>query len=212
MQDSIDGDVLVHSGILSRMFKIYGVFVVAYIFVVALAPAQFLSADNADISVTVAAIQCNDGLDNDSDGHTDYPDDPGCDSALDTDETDPPLCGDNICNGIESCSSCSLDCGVCTTTTANTSGGGGGGGIVIVPNTPTVQETQTDSGEAAGEQTRAVARMVASVSSSITTALNTLVTQLSQFVARMQQDTVRTAQVPEVPDEPVETSLIIDTE
>lgn len=33
--------------------------------------------------------QCSDGLDNDSDGKTDYPTDPGCSSAGDNDETDP---------------------------------------------------------------------------------------------------------------------------
>jgi calcineurin-like phosphoesterase family protein len=36
---------------------------------------------------------CSDGLDNDADGSTDYPDDPGCTSATDTDETDPPAPG-----------------------------------------------------------------------------------------------------------------------
>ena len=34
--------------------------------------------------------QCNDGVDNDGDGKTDYPTDPGCVSILDNDETDPP--------------------------------------------------------------------------------------------------------------------------
>ncbi len=33
-------------------------------------------------------LQCNDGIDNDGDGKVDYPTDPGCSSALDTDETD----------------------------------------------------------------------------------------------------------------------------
>jgi len=32
---------------------------------------------------------CSDGIDNDGDGKVDYPADPGCDSASDTDETDP---------------------------------------------------------------------------------------------------------------------------
>ncbi len=32
---------------------------------------------------------CSDGIDNDADGSTDYPADPGCTSATDTDETDP---------------------------------------------------------------------------------------------------------------------------
>jgi hypothetical protein len=43
---------------------------------------------------------CSDGTDNDSDGFTDYPADPGCMSATDTDETDPPpaACADGIDN------------------------------------------------------------------------------------------------------------------
>jgi micrococcal nuclease len=36
------------------------------------------------------AAQCWDAIDNDGDGKTDYPSDPGCTSAADTDETDPP--------------------------------------------------------------------------------------------------------------------------
>lgn len=36
------------------------------------------------------AAQCADAIDNDGDGKIDYPGDPGCSSAADTDETDPP--------------------------------------------------------------------------------------------------------------------------
>jgi hypothetical protein len=45
---------------------------------------------------TCQATQCNDGADNDGDGITDYPLEPGCDSLDDNDETDPatpPVCG-----------------------------------------------------------------------------------------------------------------------
>jgi hypothetical protein len=46
--------------------------------------------------------QCADGIDNDGDGLIDYPQDPGCDSARDNDETDPPppaaQCADGIDN------------------------------------------------------------------------------------------------------------------
>jgi hypothetical protein len=35
--------------------------------------------------------RCADGIDNDADGKTDFPADPGCTSAADDDETDPPL-------------------------------------------------------------------------------------------------------------------------
>jgi predicted small secreted protein len=36
---------------------------------------------------------CDDGVDNDGDGLVDFPDDPGCDSAEDVDEFNPPYCG-----------------------------------------------------------------------------------------------------------------------
>lgn len=36
---------------------------------------------------------CDDGEDNDGDGLTDYPEDPGCESATDPDESNPPYCG-----------------------------------------------------------------------------------------------------------------------
>jgi len=48
-----------------------------------------------------AVAQCADGRDNDNDGLVDFPADPGCSSAEDTDETDqPPLaaCSDNLDN------------------------------------------------------------------------------------------------------------------
>lgn len=50
-------------------------------------------------SVTTVAA-CADKLDNDKDGKIDYPNDPGCSSATDNDETDPPLaaCTDGIDN------------------------------------------------------------------------------------------------------------------
>ena len=54
--------------------------------------------------------ECDDGLDNDGDGLTDYPEDPGCADAADMDETD---CGDGVCEGGESCTSCEVDCGEC---------------------------------------------------------------------------------------------------
>ncbi len=49
----------------------------------------------------------------------------------------PPSCGDGICNGDESCSSCPQDCGNCSTPPADTGGtprgggGGGGGGLTV---------------------------------------------------------------------------------
>jgi hypothetical protein len=41
---------------------------------------------------------CSDGADNDGDGRTDFPDDPGCEDANDTDERDPPACADGVDN------------------------------------------------------------------------------------------------------------------
>lgn len=44
---------------------------------------------------------CNDGIDNDGDGRTDYPEDPGCASPEDPSELDPlhlPQCADGIDN------------------------------------------------------------------------------------------------------------------
>src|SRR3970282_464822 len=41
-------------------------------------------------TVCVAGL-CSDGYDNDTDGLTDWPLDPGCEDVLDNDETDPPV-------------------------------------------------------------------------------------------------------------------------
>ncbi|HTR51170.1 MAG TPA: hypothetical protein VMJ10_10725 [Kofleriaceae bacterium] len=41
-------------------------------------------------SRTCAKAECSDGIDNDGDGKIDYPNDPGCDTPSDDDETDPP--------------------------------------------------------------------------------------------------------------------------
>jgi hypothetical protein len=50
---------------------------------------------------TCQPVQCSDGVDNDTDGKKDYPNDPGCDSPLDDSETNPatlPQCADGIDN------------------------------------------------------------------------------------------------------------------
>lgn len=49
-----------------------------------------LNADGATQGGTPPPAACADGLDNDGDGLIDYPADPGCTSASDTDETDAP--------------------------------------------------------------------------------------------------------------------------
>lgn len=93
-----------------------------------------LIADTSDVNVNVVLYQCYDGIDNDSDGYIDYPDDPGCTVSNDNNETDPISCGDGTCNGAETCSSCSVDCGACVVS----GGGGGGGGGGIIPSIPTI--------------------------------------------------------------------------
>ena len=51
--------------------------------------------------------ECNDGIDNDGDGLIDFPADYGCTNNRDNDETN---CGDNVCEGGETCASCRSDC------------------------------------------------------------------------------------------------------
>jgi len=51
-----------------------------------------------NVSVSNPIVQCNDGLDNDSDSRTDYPNDASCSSATDNDETNPPQCSDGVDN------------------------------------------------------------------------------------------------------------------
>lgn len=50
------------------------------------------------VKVVKPASICDDNQDNDGDGKTDYPADPGCSSADDNDETDPPQCSDGADN------------------------------------------------------------------------------------------------------------------
>jgi len=40
-------------------------------------------------------------------------------------------CGDDICNGAETCSTCDEDCGTCSSSSSSSSSGGGGGGGTI---------------------------------------------------------------------------------
>jgi hypothetical protein len=54
-----------------------------------------LFAYRSDILAVIDQPDCDDGLDEDGDGLADYPDDPGCSSALDIDEQEPSLVCDN---------------------------------------------------------------------------------------------------------------------
>ncbi|MEC9362979.1 MAG: OmpA family protein [Pseudomonadota bacterium] len=51
-----------------------------------------------EVAVVPVLAVCADGIDNDSDGLVDFPNDPGCSSAADGDETDPPQCSDGVDN------------------------------------------------------------------------------------------------------------------
>ena len=75
----------------------------------ALTASEVSDLYNAGSAVSCGAQtpECSDGVDNDNDGLTDYPNDAGCASATDNDESN---CGDNVCEGGETCSSCSSDC------------------------------------------------------------------------------------------------------
>ncbi len=67
-----------------------------------------IAADTIDVSVKVMHFACSDGIDNDSDGLVDHPDDPGCADGSDNNEADPAT----------------------PSPPPSSSGGGGGGGII----------------------------------------------------------------------------------
>jgi hypothetical protein len=50
------------------------------------------------ISISAPVPQCSDGIDNDGDGYTDYPNDPGCTDLDDPTENPNPPCSDGIDN------------------------------------------------------------------------------------------------------------------
>jgi PKD repeat protein len=53
------------------------------------------------VNATPAVTQCNDALDNDGDTHIDFPDDPGCSSANDTNELGTAECDDGVDNDLD---------------------------------------------------------------------------------------------------------------
>jgi hypothetical protein len=57
-------------------------------------------ANNVDANAGLDALitECNDGIDNDCDGQTDWPNDPGCASAIDPSELGNKQCDDGIDN------------------------------------------------------------------------------------------------------------------
>ena len=69
---------------------------------------------------------CGDGLDNDNDGLIDFPDDPGCTSAEDGDEYNPPEC---VTGGVQPCGSTMGACRQGSRVCANSLWGGCDGGV-----------------------------------------------------------------------------------
>jgi hypothetical protein len=61
---------------------------------------QVQVAFTGTLTVDVFQPACSDGLDNDGDGHTDYPQDPGCDNPFDNNEANStlPQCSDGLDN------------------------------------------------------------------------------------------------------------------
>ncbi len=62
---------------------------------------ESFASDAVEVSGVSAGAACSDGDDNDGDGATDFPDDPGCFSQNDTDETDVPQCSDGLDNNMD---------------------------------------------------------------------------------------------------------------
>jgi Ca2+-binding RTX toxin-like protein len=60
--------------------------------------AAGVCSDTVAVTWEEAETECNDGVDNDGDGETDFPDDPGCSASDDDDETDEPECSDGLDN------------------------------------------------------------------------------------------------------------------
>lgn len=62
-------------------------------------------------------------------------------------------CGDNLCNGAETCSTCENDCGICpvSTTGSSSSGGSGGGGAYSVTPNFALSETNFNIKIVSGE-------------------------------------------------------------
>ena len=108
------------------------------IFLCALVACSFVPmvtiADDIGVNIVVADTACTDNIDNDGDLLIDFPDDPGCADAFDTDEADPPLvqCNDTIDNDGDLLIDFPADLGCDSATDDNetnpSSGGGGGGG------------------------------------------------------------------------------------
>lgn len=101
---------------------------------------NLIGAESINVSIEVKIAQCSDGLDNDDDGKTDFPNDPGCSSAVDDNESDEKQCSDTIDNDGDGkidfpndpgCTSTSDDDETDPASIPSSGGGGGGGGIIV---------------------------------------------------------------------------------
>ncbi len=100
---------------------------------------QIVSAAEVNLQVQViqpSNPQCSNGLDDDGDGKIDYPADPGCSSANDTDETDIAQCSDGIDNDGDGKIDYPADPG-CSSSADNNEADEGGGSY-IPPTPPTI--------------------------------------------------------------------------
>lgn len=78
------------------MWVLVRTLIVLVIVGIPLSGEAFDATTSVDVTPPTA---CSDGIDNDGDTFIDYPNDPGCDSYSDADETDPlPHCGDGLDN------------------------------------------------------------------------------------------------------------------
>jgi len=130
---------------------------IAFLCIAGLFLPVFTFADSVGVSVEVVIYECNDGLDNDTDGFTDYPDDPDCDSASDnSEEVVIYACDDSLDNDGDGlvdypsdpgCDSSTDDSEVNLPTqnnqNTNTGGGGGGGTSNKGPSGQDSQDTTT---------------------------------------------------------------------
>lgn len=97
------------------------VFIASFVLVLLLAAIMVVAKSSG--TDPRGAKECNDGIDNDGDGATDWPADAGCKNKNDNDETN---CGDGVCEGGETTGSCPADC------PANSCGDTDGGNAPLV--------------------------------------------------------------------------------
>lgn len=104
-----------------RFMKHIHLAALACIVIIAIAAIPIIT-DAKSLAAARATAECRDNIDNDGDGLKDYPNDLGCSSRNDNDESN---CGDGVCEGVEVCDGCIADCGHCNSCSDSD------GGIII---------------------------------------------------------------------------------